>query len=177
MSEPGAHCSFCGAAMSQRQGHTRRCDACGETTYVNPIPVATVLLPVVRDGRPGLLAIRRRTPPRVGELSFPGGYVHFGESWQEGAVRELFEETGIELENPRSLSAFDVLSTSRGHLNNIYGLADLRDWNTLGELVPTAEASEFVLLDAPAPMAFPQDDVVVQAFFESAFWRGMNQAD
>ncbi|MEM7126697.1 MAG: NUDIX domain-containing protein [Chloroflexota bacterium] len=43
-----------------------------------------------------VLLIRRAIEPYIGKRALPGRYVDFGESWQEAAVRELWEETGIE---------------------------------------------------------------------------------
>src|SRR5205814_8192464 len=85
-----SHCSYCGAAYPADAPFPRTCSPCGNTTWVNPIPVAVCLLPV--DG--GLLVIRRAIPPKVGELALPGGYVDLSETWQQAAARELEEETG-----------------------------------------------------------------------------------
>jgi len=45
---------------------------------------------VVRDGR--LLLVHR---PRYDDWSFPKGKLEDGESWEEGALREVEEETGL----------------------------------------------------------------------------------
>ncbi len=42
-----------------------------------------------------VLLIKRGTAPRKGEWSIPGGRIEAGESEQDAALRELFEETGI----------------------------------------------------------------------------------
>lgn len=42
-----------------------------------------------------VLLIKRGTAPRKGEWSIPGGRIELGESEQDAALRELFEETGI----------------------------------------------------------------------------------
>src|SRR6201994_2017003 len=86
-----AHCTFCGARFTPNQPWPRRCAACGETSYLNPKPVAVALQPVAG----GLLTVRRAIPPAKGRLALPGGYVEVDETWQEALVRELFEETGL----------------------------------------------------------------------------------
>jgi 8-oxo-dGTP diphosphatase len=50
---------------------------------------------VVADGR--LLLIRRGRRPGLGEWSVPGGRVEVGERLADAVVREVAEETGIEV--------------------------------------------------------------------------------
>ena len=48
------------------------------------------------DGR--LLMIQRGTEPDLGRWSLPGGRVELGETDEEAAVREVREETGLDVE-------------------------------------------------------------------------------
>lgn len=115
---------------------------------MNPLPVAVVLLPV----EDGLLAVRRAIEPHKGSLALPGGYINWGESWQEAAARELWEETGMRID-PQELQAFDVLSAPDGTLL-VFGLARPR---RLGDLPPFQgdhESSGRVVIDDPAALAF-----------------------
>ncbi len=49
---------------------------------------------VVLDGEKVLL-IKRGKPPRMGEWSLPGGRLELGETLYSAAVREIAEETGL----------------------------------------------------------------------------------
>lgn len=51
---------------------------------------------VHRGGR--LLLVKRNERPNRGMWSFPGGEVELGETTEEAAVRELREETGLQVE-------------------------------------------------------------------------------
>ena len=51
---------------------------------------------VVIEGDRALL-IRRAAPPAQGEWSIPGGLLETGETIEQGIVRELAEETGLEV--------------------------------------------------------------------------------
>ena len=52
---------------------------------------------VVRDGSGRLLLVRRGRPPSAGLWSLPGGRVEPGETPAEAAVREVREETGLDV--------------------------------------------------------------------------------
>jgi 8-oxo-dGTP diphosphatase len=51
---------------------------------------------VIRDGQ--VLLIQRGKRPSYGRWSIPGGAVEIGETLRDAIVREVFEETGIEIE-------------------------------------------------------------------------------
>lgn len=111
-----AHCTFCGARFTLGQPWPRRCTACGETSYLNPSPVAVAVQPVGS----GLLAVRRGIAPARGRLALPGGFIDVGETWQAGAVRELFEETGVQAD-PSAVRHFDTVSAPDGTIL-VFGL-------------------------------------------------------
>src|SRR5215217_6326878 len=113
-----SHCSHCGAPFAAT-AWPRTCANCGETTWLNPLPVAVTLLPVVSDGGRGLVVVRRDIEPARGLLALPGGFIEVGESWQEAAVRELREETGL-LADAGDIELFAVHSVPMGTIN-IFG--------------------------------------------------------
>ena len=59
------------------------------------IPEVAVGAVIVHDGR--ILLIRRAEPPSQGRWSVPGGRVLAGETLHEAVVREVTEETGLEV--------------------------------------------------------------------------------
>lgn len=57
---------------------------------------------IVHDDAGRLLLVRRRNPPSAGLWSLPGGRVEPGEGDADAVVRELAEETGLDVE-PQAL--------------------------------------------------------------------------
>src|SRR5687767_14166603 len=159
------HCSNCGARWPEGLGWPRTCATCGETTWSNPLPVAVVLLPVTyADGRAGVVVVRRDIEPCRGQLSLPGGFIETGESWQEAAIRELNEETGLP-GDPREIRLFDVHSTRMGHAVLVFGVLPPRAAETLPPSAPTEEATEWLVLTEPTRLAFPTHTQAMADFF------------
>lgn len=48
----------------------------------------------------GNILVQNRTDPDWPGLCFPGGHVEPGESFVESVIREVWEETGLTIENP-----------------------------------------------------------------------------
>lgn len=71
---------------------------------MNPVPVACVGA-IVRDDADRLLLVRRRNEPGAGLWSLPGGRVADGESDEAALVRELREETGLDVAVGRHVGA------------------------------------------------------------------------
>ena len=49
----------------------------------------------------GRLLVEDRQDPNWGGICFPGGHVEEGESFRDAVIREVREETGLTIENPR----------------------------------------------------------------------------
>ena len=87
------------------------CGACGFVFYANSQPTASA---VVRRDNGAILLARRAGPPDEGKWDLPGGFLEEGEHPLDAVVRELREETGLEIE-PLELVAIEV---------DVYGDAD-----------------------------------------------------
>ena len=66
-------------------------------TYEYPHPALTtdIVIFTIRQEELKVLLIKRALPPHKGEWALPGGFVNLDESLEEGARRELEEETGV----------------------------------------------------------------------------------
>lgn len=69
--------------------------------YKNPLPTVDCIIEIA--GR-GIVLIERKNPP-VG-WALPGGYVDYGESVEQAAIREAKEETGLDVEIIRQFHVY-----------------------------------------------------------------------
>lgn len=159
-----AHCSYCGNRWPEGLGWPRTCASCGETTWSNPLPVAVIMLPVsYKDGRTGVVVVRRDIEPFRGEIALPGGFIETGESWREAAVRELQEETGL-VARAEDVGLFDVHSSYNGFTLMVFGVLPPRPAESLPPSAPTEEATEWLVVTEPTSLCFPTHTAALAAF-------------
>jgi ADP-ribose pyrophosphatase YjhB (NUDIX family) len=90
-------CASCGTPLTvQVIDHRQRqvCPGCGEVHWLNAKPCAGAL--VLRNGK--VLLIRRALQPFQDYWDIPGGFCEVDEHPAETAIREVREETGLEIE-------------------------------------------------------------------------------
>jgi 8-oxo-dGTP diphosphatase len=93
---------------------------------------------VITDGHGRLLLIKRGHEPGAGLWSLPGGRIEPGESDAEALVREMREETGLEVEPGPLLGAVQRPAGDGG-------VIDIRDYAatvTGGTLAPGDDAAD-----------------------------------
>lgn len=91
------HCGRCGSVMKQDRGQrSLSCPDCGNTVYPGIAPVVMV---AVTDGDRLLMTKYGDRP--VPQWVLVSGFVEIGETLEEAAQREVFEETGIRIRNLR----------------------------------------------------------------------------
>jgi 8-oxo-dGTP diphosphatase len=71
-------------------------------------PVVGVGAVIVHEGK--ILLEKRKNAPGKGKWSIPGGLVELGESTEQAVVREVKEETGLEVEEPRLIDVVNNIS-------------------------------------------------------------------
>ncbi|MEW1551727.1 NUDIX domain-containing protein [Streptomyces tsukubensis] len=163
-----SHCGNCGAPYGPAaRDWPRTCPACGTTAYRNPLPVAVALQPVQDAHGTGLVVITRAIEPEKGGTALPGGFVDHRETWQEAAVRELYEETLIEA-RAADVRLADAISADTGHLL-LVALLPALPATALPAPAPTAETSGRHLLHAPGTLAFPTHTEAVSNWFAGRY--------
>jgi ADP-ribose pyrophosphatase YjhB (NUDIX family) len=69
--------------------------------YQNPIPTVDIIIEIESKG---IVLIKRKNPPYG--WAIPGGFVDYGESLEEAAVREAKEETNLEVKLIRQFHTY-----------------------------------------------------------------------
>lgn len=80
-------------------------------------PKLGVSASVWRDGK--VLLVERAKPPK-GIWAFPGGHVELGETLEQAAARELYEETGMTARFSGLLGLFDVIRRDEDGLVTVH---------------------------------------------------------
>lgn len=114
----------------------------GGTRTQHPIPAVRL---IVKDERQRVLILKRaRTSHGTGEWCLPGGNVDYGETVQEAAEKELWEETSLVCTSPAFLFYQDSLPDNPGgmHCINFY-----LECEAEGTVVLNEESSEYAWVD------------------------------
>jgi len=71
-------------------------------------PIAGVGAVIIYDGR--ILLEKRKSEPSRGKWTIPGGLVELGETVEQTVIREVKEETSLEVENPELIDVVNYVS-------------------------------------------------------------------
>ncbi|MBO6505622.1 MAG: NUDIX hydrolase [Kordiimonadaceae bacterium] len=102
-----------------------------------------------------VLLIRRGKAPRKGEWSLPGGSVELGETTEAATVREVKEETGLDVELGSLLDVINYIDKSEGSVRHHYVLVDYLAFWRGGEPVGDSDALEARFFTAEEALALP----------------------
>jgi NAD+ diphosphatase len=100
------YCAVCGGKTTMIQfGWANRCTSCGREEYPRTDPAVICLIhdEVGVNGEHVLLARHPKWPK--GRYSVLAGFVEAGESLENGIRREIFEEVGVHVAEPRYLAS------------------------------------------------------------------------
>lgn len=138
------------------------CPHCGGAVriYRNPIPTADI---IIRVGD-GVVLIKRKNPPHGWAL--PGGFIDYGESAEDAAIREVREETSLEVSKLRLFGVYSAPDRDpRHHTLTVVFSAEANGTPQADD--DAADIGIFGREDLPAPIAFDHAKIL-QDYFESA---------
>lgn len=155
---PHLFCHFCGQHYSSEalKLWPWKCATCECSTYRNPAPVVVAIVPVSKHKTlMGALVIRRNIEPAKGTLALPGGYVDFGESFEQAAAREIEEEVGI-VTPASEYRLLEVKTTPSGSSLIIFCGGPIVLWEDVQKAFkPNREVSEVAIALWDAELGFP----------------------
>lgn len=88
------------------------CGDCGFILYENP----KVIVGAVCTWEDRYLLVRRAIEPRLGYWTMPVGYMELGETTEQGAAREVWEEACAKVEIDGLLSIYSIPEISQVHM-------------------------------------------------------------
>jgi len=138
----------------------KKCPCCGEDLdwYKNPFPTVDIIIEI--EGR-GVVLVKRKNDP-VG-WAIPGGFVDYGESLEEAAVREALEETGLNVELKRQMHTYsDPRRDPRHHTVTTVFIAAAEGGPVAGD--DAGEAGVFTEENLPEPIVFDHR-LILQDYF------------
>ena len=161
MTSDYTYCHRCGSRMGRANvaGKPRpKCDECGAVVFLDP-KVAVVVVVSLNDV---ILMVKRDTEPMYGKWAFPSGFVDRFEVVEDAAVREVREETTVNVRlDERPLGVY----SRRGDQTIVIAYAA-----TIVSGDPTAadETQDARLFpsDALPPLVFPYDERIMRAWHE-----------
>ena len=100
------YCPKCGSnRFVENNFKSKRCEDCGFIYYFNSCS-STIALIINEESE--LLVATRAHEPVKGTLDLPGGFVDMNETGEEAVIREVKEETGLDVEDVKYL--FSILN-------------------------------------------------------------------
>ena len=155
MASDYTYCHRCGEVLGEERvaGALRpKCGACGEVVFLDP-KLAVVVI-VSQDSQ--ILMVKRDIDPMMGRWSFPSGYVDRGEVVEEAAVREVREETNVDV----SLDALLGVYSRRGApvVLVAYAASIVGGCPSPGD---EAQAVKLFAADDLPPLPFPDDAKII----------------
>jgi len=86
-------------------------------------PIIGVGAVIIKDGK--ILLEKRKNEPGKGKWSIPGGLVELGESVEQTVIREVKEETGLDVKKPEHIDVVDnVVRDENGEVKYHFVIID-----------------------------------------------------
>lgn len=151
------------------EGHAREIEHRDETGFAGTeLRSAAVLAAITERERPGFLLIHRPSNMRShpGQVAFPGGKIDPGEDAVEAALREAWEELGIQERQVTVIGTSDVYCTGSGYA--ITPVLAVVPPDIEINPSPTEVARWF---EAPVDFVFDSENHTVH----SGFWQGQER--
>ena len=118
---------------------------------------------VVKD-RKVLLGLRKGSHGAA-SWCWPGGHLEYGESWEQCAARELYEETGLKARNYRLAGVTNDIFPEQKHYITLHLCCEYKSGKlTLREPEKCQRWEWFSWDNLPSPLFIPTGNLVKQDF-------------
>jgi 8-oxo-dGTP diphosphatase len=133
-------------------------------TYEYPRPSVSADIVVVDLKKRSLLLIRRKKDPFAGGWALPGGFMDMDESAADAAIRELKEETGLDVSRVQQIGAYsEVDRDPRGRVVTVAFYATASESDDFAAADDAEDAKWFSIDDLPE-LAFDHGNILADCF-------------
>lgn len=162
------YCSICGASLRKDKNNNLACTKCTFVNYQNPRPTATAL--VLYKNK--LLFTKRAREPFQDWWDLPGGFIDKGETSEQCAIRELKEETGLDIEIEKLFGIYSGTYPSDFDPFDILSIVYIARCNTdkVGAEDDVSESRWFLKDEIPKKIAFDSNQDVIKDFLKLNLW-------
>ncbi|HQO40883.1 MAG TPA: NUDIX hydrolase [Spirochaetota bacterium] len=133
--------------------------------YKNPVPTVDIIIETEHDGKKGIVLIKRKNPPFG--WAIPGGFVDYGETLENAAVREALEETALHVKLVRQFHAYSDPSRDP-RLHTVTTVFIAKAEGSPRGMDDAAEAEIFSREEVPRDMAFDHA-VILEDYFSGRY--------
>lgn len=135
-----------------------------EYTYKYPRPAVTAdCIVIAKEEEPKVLLIQRANDPFKGCWAFPGGFMEIDETTEECGIRELKEETGLDVSDIKQIGCYSRVDRDpRGRTLTVAYLAIIDKPVEVTGLDDAAKAEWFPLSTLPQ-LAFDHEEIIKDA--------------
>ena len=133
-------------------------------TYKYPRPAVTAdCVVMTTESEPRVLLIQRGGDPYKGRWAIPGGFLNMDETTEQCAIRELEEETGLQIDQVYQIGAYSKVDRDpRGRTISVAYLALVNQPLDVSGQDDAAEAKWFSVNALP-PLAFDHEEIMADA--------------
>ncbi len=163
-------CPRCSASLVKKQidGMLRNCcTKCRFVQYINPLPGVAVL---VEKDHHLLIGKRSKESVESGKWCLPCGFIEHGESYLEAARREVFEETGLDVD----ITSLVGVSSNRinAGLHTLVTVLTAKIVNGTPQAGDDLVALTWIDKNTGLPeMAFEADEYIIKKYFKNTLIR------
>ncbi|MCY4146748.1 MAG: NUDIX domain-containing protein [Chloroflexi bacterium] len=159
MSRIANYCEVCGGRLiQQRHGGRIRpyCQVCQQPTYFDP-KVAVIIF-ALRDEE--VLLVQRAMDPGAGKWALPAGFIDYDEAPEDAAIRETWEETGLQVVIRKLLAVFPKRDDGLADISIAYSAEIIGGEAKAGD--DAADLGFFAAKRLPPLVFFPSVALVAQ---------------
>lgn len=133
-------------------------------TYKYPRPAVTAdCVVITKEAEPKVLLIQRGNEPYKNCWAFPGGFMEMDETTEQCAIRELKEETGLDVQYINQIGAYSKIGRDpRGRTITVAYLAIVETPIKVAGHDDAAKAEWFHINSLP-PLAFDHSEIMEDA--------------